>query len=286
MRKLNRCRGCLDVVESGWLRESVWLKQTKNEFTWHSSYKLGKVMNTSKMHLFTNSHLHLSRLFAASVAFWSQPWFRILSQAKSLRKTVSVSTAQCAGCLPWRGARGSDCVPVSCRHPVKNVTAGNEMAAPGHHGPLFSTEIEHKLHPGSHDGSPNVRFQYHFLSTVASEKINKEYVCKYKYIQRRQNVSDRAVNDNAVGSHVECAFIPLEGNDRYPSWHFAAAHPQSTTVRLGCMYMCVSYYSVRSKHNMPSRSTLFSLSHKINQLQQALESFKMKHRQFSIKCFW
>lgn len=106
---------------------------------------------------------------------------------------------------------------MSCRHPVKNVTAGNEMAAPGHHSPLFSTEIEHKLHPGSHDGSPNVRFQNHFLRPVASEKINKEYVYKYKYIPRRQNVSDRAVNDNAAGSHVECVFIPLEGNDLHPS---------------------------------------------------------------------
>lgn len=53
--------------------------------------------------------------------------------------------------------------------------------------------------------------------TVASEKINKEYVYKYKYIQRRLNVSDRAVNDNTAGSHVECVFIPLEGNDLYPS---------------------------------------------------------------------
>lgn len=34
---------------------------------------------------------------------------------------------------------------------------------------------------------------------VAWEKINKEYVYKYKYIRRRQNVSDRAVNDNAAG---------------------------------------------------------------------------------------
>lgn len=98
---------------------------------------------------------------------------------------------------------------MSCRHPVKNVTAGKEMAAPGHHGPLFSTEIEHKLHPGSHDGSPNVRFQYHFLGAVASEKINKEYVCKYKYIQGRQNVSDRAVNDNTAGSYVKCVFYPF-----------------------------------------------------------------------------
>lgn len=101
------------------------------------------------------------------------------------------------------------------RNPVKNVTAGSEMAAPGHHGPLFSTEIEHKLHPGSHGDSPNVSSQYHFPGAVASEKINKEYVCKY--IQRRQNVSDRAVNDNAAGSREECVFIPLEGNDLYPS---------------------------------------------------------------------
>lgn len=106
---------------------------------------------------------------------------------------------------------------MSCRHPVKNVTAGNEMAAPGHHSPLFFTEIEHKLHPGSHDGSPNVRFQSHFLYSVASEKINKEYVYKYKYILRRQNVSDRAVNDNTAGSNVESVFIPLEGNDLHPS---------------------------------------------------------------------
>lgn len=91
------------------------------------------------------------------------------------------------------------------------------MAAPGHHSPLFFTEIEHKLHPGSRDGSPNVRFQSHFLYSVASEKINKEYVYKYKYIQRRQNVSDRAVNDNAAGSNVESVFIPLEGNDLHPS---------------------------------------------------------------------
>lgn len=104
-------------------------------------------------------------------------------------------------------ACASDYVPVSCRHPVKNVTAGNEMAAPGHHSLLFSTEIEHKLLPGSHDGSPNVRFQYHFLGAVASEKINKEYVCKYKYIQRRQNVSDRAVNDNTVGELCEMCVL-------------------------------------------------------------------------------
>lgn len=91
-------------------------------------------------------------------------------------QSASVATVRCTGRLPWWRARGSGCAPVSCRHPVKNVTAGNEMAAPGHHSPLFFTEIEHKLHPGSHDGSPNVRFQSHFLHSVASEKINKEYV--------------------------------------------------------------------------------------------------------------
>lgn len=74
-------------------------------------------------------------------------------------------------------------------------------------------EMERKLHPGSHDSSPNV-----IISSAQwpRRKINKEYVYKYKYIRRRQNVSDRAVNDNSVGSYVKCVFIPLEGNDLYP----------------------------------------------------------------------
>lgn len=38
------------------------------------------------------------------------------------------------------GPHGSNRVPVACRRPVKNVTAGHEMAALGHHGPL-STEM-------------------------------------------------------------------------------------------------------------------------------------------------
>lgn len=158
---------------------------------------------------------------------------------------------QCTGRLPWRGALGSGCAPVSCRHPVKNVTAGNEMAASGHHGPIFSTEIEHKLHPGSHNGSPNVRF--HFFHPVASEKINKEYVYKYKYIQRRQNVSDRAVNDNTAGSHVECVFIPLEGNDLHPSWHFPTTHPQSTPMGVECLCMRVLLLYKKLTQHAPKR---------------------------------
>lgn len=82
--------------------------------------------------------------------------------------------------------------------------------------------------------APNVRFQCHFLGTVASEKINKEYLNKYKYIQR-------AVNDNTAGSREECVFIPLEGNDLYPSWHFPSQHQWGSSV---CA--CVSYHFTRS----------------------------------------
>lgn len=190
-----------------------------------------------------------------------QPFEAHIGSAYSVRQRVlerqRVSSARCARRLPWRGARGSGCVPVSCRHPVKNVTAGKEMAAPGHHGPLFSTEIEHKLHPGSHDGSPNVRFQNHFLGAVASEKINKEYVCKYKYIQKWQNVSDRAVNDNTVGSHVKCVFYPF-GRQWPLSLLTFLCRPSPVHNSRAWVFVCV----LLLYKNMPSRGTLFSLSHK------------------------
>lgn len=97
------------------------------------------------------------------------------------------------------------------------------------------------------------------LRPVASEKINKEYVYKYKYIQRRQNVSDRAVNDNAAGSHVQCVFIPLEGNDLHPSWHFPTAHPQSTPMGVKCICVCMCVTTLQEANTTCPREVPFSV---------------------------
>lgn len=132
-------------------------------------------------------------------------------------------------------AMTSQRVAQGCGCPVKNVTAGKEMAAWGHRGPLFfSPSSSPSLHGDrAQIASRQRRWSLQMLDfgiisfrPVAWEKINKEYVYKYKYIRRRQNVSDRAVNDNAAGEPCGNVCLSLlEGNDLHPSWHFPTAHP-------------------------------------------------------------
>lgn len=116
------------------------------------------------------------------------------------QKIVSMCTRQYGA----PSAMTSQCAAQDCGHPVKNVTAGKEMAAPGQRGPRFFSSFFHgdRAQIASRQRRwPLQMLDFGIISfrPVAWEKINKEYVYKYKYIRRRQDVSDRAVNDNTAG---------------------------------------------------------------------------------------